>query len=98
VLEPNECISEVLFASIMVLTFPCSLRLAEAGRDEDSTFLSWTLNSGTFRNSIRPDHFRYGTLQEKSPTRWQSLIEHSETQYRFDSGSIKGVLHCCVDF
>jgi hypothetical protein len=38
-LEPNERISEVLFALIMVLTFTGSLSVAEAGRDDVRTML-----------------------------------------------------------
>jgi VIT1/CCC1 family predicted Fe2+/Mn2+ transporter len=39
VLEPIERISEVLFGLIMVLTFTCSLSIAEAGRSEIRTML-----------------------------------------------------------
>jgi VIT1/CCC1 family predicted Fe2+/Mn2+ transporter len=38
-LDPMERISEVLFGLIMVLTFTCSLSVAEAGRDEVRTML-----------------------------------------------------------
>jgi VIT1/CCC1 family predicted Fe2+/Mn2+ transporter len=38
-LDPMERVSEVLFGLIMVLTFTCSLSVAEAGRDEIRTML-----------------------------------------------------------
>ena len=38
-LDPMERVSEVLFGLIMVLTFTCSLSVAEAGRDEVRTML-----------------------------------------------------------
>ena len=38
-LDPIDRISEVLFGLIMVLTFTCSLSVAEAGRDEIRTML-----------------------------------------------------------
>src|SRR5258706_10698426 len=38
-LDPMERISEVLFGLIMVLTFTCSLSVAEAGRDDVRTML-----------------------------------------------------------
>jgi hypothetical protein len=31
------------------------------------------LKSRGLKNSTRPDHFRYGPLQEKSSTRWQAV-------------------------
>jgi hypothetical protein len=37
--DPVERISEVLFALIMVLTFTCSLSVADAGREEVRTML-----------------------------------------------------------
>jgi hypothetical protein len=37
----------------------------------DFRYLSWTLKSGAFKSLTRPDHFRYGPLQEKSSTLWQ---------------------------
>src|SRR5437016_10215941 len=39
VLDPIDRVSEVLFGLIMVLTFTCSLSVAEAGRDEIRTML-----------------------------------------------------------
>lgn len=38
-LEPTERISEILFGLIMVLTFTCSLSVADAGREEVRTML-----------------------------------------------------------
>ena len=43
VLAPNECIAEVLFGLIMVLTFTGSLNVAEADRGEVRTMLIGTL-------------------------------------------------------
>jgi hypothetical protein len=55
-LDPQERISEVLFALIMVLTFTCSFSVAEAGREEVRTMLlgalgcnlAWAIIDGVF--------------------------------------------------
>ena len=51
-----------------------SLSRSFGHRKRNHYALSWTLKSGVFKSSTRPDYFRYGPLHEKSSTRWQVLL------------------------
>jgi VIT1/CCC1 family predicted Fe2+/Mn2+ transporter len=65
VVDPSQRIAEVLFGLIMVLTFTCSLGVAEAGRDDVRVMLigaigcnlAWAIIDGVF--------FLMGSLAEK---------------------------------
>ena len=56
VVDPPQRVAEVLFGLIMVLTFTCSLSIAEAGRDDVRTMLigalgcnlAWGIIDGVF--------------------------------------------------
>lgn len=64
-LEPNERVSEVLFALIMVLTFTGSLSVAEAGRDDVRTMLIGALGCNLAWGIIDGILYLMGCLSEK---------------------------------
>ncbi len=65
VLEPNERISEVLFALIMVLTFTGSLSVAEAGREDIRIMLLGALGCNLAWGIIDGVLYLMGCLAEK---------------------------------
>lgn len=65
VLEPIERISEVLFGLIMVLTFTCSLSVAEVGRDDVRTMLVAALGCNLAWGIIDAVFYLMGSLAEK---------------------------------
>ncbi len=66
VLEPIERISEVLFGLIMVLTFTCSLSVAEAGRGEVRAMLLGALGCNFAWGIIDGIMYLMGCLAEKA--------------------------------
>ncbi len=66
VLEPIERISEVLFGLIMVLTFTCSLSVAEAGRSEVRGMLVGALGCNLAWGVIDGIMYLMGCLAEKA--------------------------------
>jgi len=65
VLEPEERIAEVLFGLIMVLSFTCSLSVAEAGRSEIRTMLLGALGCNLAWGIIDGVFYVMGSLAEK---------------------------------
>jgi len=66
VLEPIERISEVLFGLIMVLSFTCSLSIAEAGRSGVRTMLLGALGCNLVWGIIDGIMYLMGCLAEKA--------------------------------
>jgi len=66
VLEPIERISEVLFGLIMVLTFTCSLSIAESGRSEVRTMLLGALGCNLAWGVIDGMMYLMGCLAERA--------------------------------
>ena len=66
VLEPIERISEVLFGLIMVLTFTCSLSVAEAGRMEVRAMLLGALGCNIAWGVIDAIMYLMGCLAERA--------------------------------
>jgi hypothetical protein len=66
VLEPIERISEVLFGLIMVLTFTCTISVAEAGRAEVRTMLWGALGCNLAWGIIDAIMYLMGCLAEKA--------------------------------
>lgn len=66
VLEPIERISEVLFGLIMVLTFTCSLSVAESGRAEIRSMLIGALGCNLAWGLIDGIMYLMGCLAEKA--------------------------------
>jgi VIT1/CCC1 family predicted Fe2+/Mn2+ transporter len=66
VLDPIERIAEVLFGLIMVLTFTCSLSVAEAGRAEVRTMLVGALGCNLAWGVIDAVLYLMGALAERS--------------------------------
>jgi VIT1/CCC1 family predicted Fe2+/Mn2+ transporter len=66
VLEPIERISEVLFGLIMVLTFTCSLSVAESGRSEVRSMLVGALGCNLAWGMIDAIMYLMGCLAEKA--------------------------------
>jgi hypothetical protein len=65
VLEPVERISEILFGLIMVLTFTCSLSVADAGRDDVRTMLIGALGCNIAWGIIDGVLYLMGCLAER---------------------------------
>jgi VIT family len=64
-LDPNARLSEALFGLIMVLTFTCSLSVAESGRDDVRAMLIGALGCNFAWGVIDGVFYLMGTLGEK---------------------------------
>ena len=68
VVDPPQRVAEVLFGLIMVLTFTCSLSIAEAGRDDVRTMLIGALGCNLAWGIIDGVFYLMSSLAEKGGT------------------------------
>jgi len=79
VIDPPQRVAEVMFGLIMVLTFTCSLSVAEAGRDDVRAMLIGALGCNLAWGIIDGVFFMMGSLAEKGGSLQRLLAVRGST-------------------